>query len=241
MFNSFRTDRCLVCHDRSSGIHFGVSTCEACKAFFRRTNLSSYSIAPPCSPIPCEINIKNRNNCPSCRYDKCKRLGMDRDNVIYGKPSKQQLNSIYQQDSFIEHLNKFSTEINQQFQLIRSLDDKQQIDIVGQMILQFFYPQTSTNHFEIIHRIFYLIFHSRKLSLLLNNHVNLQTILSFWLFVFYYETFLFKQSIPHEKLMILIQFLDIELKNISFFYGEHPSNRIDFLNCFTQLTNFFYE
>jgi hypothetical protein len=137
-----RTDRCLICNDRSSGIHFGVSTCEACKAFFRRTSLSSYPIPPPCSPLPCEINIKNRNNCPSCRYDKCKRLGMDRENVIYGKPSKQPNNSIYPQDSSLEYFKSFFNEFNQIFQTIYSMENRQQIDLVGRMISPFFYPQT---------------------------------------------------------------------------------------------------
>jgi len=135
-----RSDRCLVCNDRSSGIHFGVSTCEACKAFFRRTNLSTYTIPRPCSPTRCEINIKNRNNCPSCRFDKCKRLGMDRDNVIYGKPSKQQNTLSYQQ------LTNILNELIKIFQNIHSIDNKQQIDIFGQIAFQLFYEQTPQIH-----------------------------------------------------------------------------------------------
>jgi hypothetical protein len=143
-----RSERCLVCNDRSSGIHFGISTCEACKAFFRRTSLSSYSIPLPCSPTRCEINTKNRNNCPSCRFDKCKRLGMDRENVIYGKPSKQQVHSLYHQD----YLTNISNQLIKMFQDIHSLslhsfiitnENKQQLDHFGQIAFELFYQQTS--------------------------------------------------------------------------------------------------
>jgi hypothetical protein len=138
-----RYNRCLVCNDRASGIHFGVSTCEACKAFFRRTTLSNYSMADPCSPNRCEINIKNRNNCPSCRFDKCKRLGMDRDNVIYGKPSKQQNQSFYQQDYFREQLTNISNDLMKIFPTIHSIDNKQQIETFGNLAFHLFYEQTS--------------------------------------------------------------------------------------------------
>jgi hypothetical protein len=98
----------------------------------------------PCSPNRCEINIKNRNNCPSCRFDKCKRLGMHRDNVIYGKPSKQQNQTFYQQNHYLEQLTNISNDLMKIFPTIHSIDNKQQIETFGNIAFQLFYEQTSS-------------------------------------------------------------------------------------------------
>ncbi|KAI0978897.1 hypothetical protein GJ496_004913 [Pomphorhynchus laevis] len=80
-------EECKVCGANSSGFHFGVFTCEACKGFFRRYSRKHKKFIEPC-PRPCEVNISNRNNCPACRFAKCKAVGMAIENIRYGKPPK---------------------------------------------------------------------------------------------------------------------------------------------------------
>ncbi len=222
-----------------------MSTCEACKAFFRRTNLSNYSMANPCSPNRCEINIKNRNNCPSCRFDKCKRLGMDRDNVIYGKPSKQHNQTFYQQDHYLEQLTNIFNDLMKIFSTIQSIDNKQQIETFGNLAYQLFYEQTSLNNnnnsSDVIHRIYNLLFNSDKTNLIFDYHLNLRAILSLWLFVYYYETFIHKQKISEDKLTILIKLLDIESNKIQQYYNKSNIFRIDFLNTFTKFADLLQE
>ncbi|CAF3969758.1 unnamed protein product [Rotaria sp. Silwood2] len=86
MKSQYESELCRVCDDVSSGYHFGVFTCEACKGFFRRYSKKS-TILEPC-PIRCCINKNNRNNCAACRFDKCKCVGMALDKIRFGKPPK---------------------------------------------------------------------------------------------------------------------------------------------------------
>merc|ERR1719225_2385077 len=71
---------CLVCGDVASGFHYGVSSCEACKAFFKRTIQGNIDYTCPVSNA-CEINKRRRKACQACRYQKCLRQGMLKEGV----------------------------------------------------------------------------------------------------------------------------------------------------------------
>lgn len=69
---------CKICGDKSSGIHYGVITCEGCKGFFRRSQ--QCHVAYSCTRQQnCPIDRTSRNRCQHCRLQKCLALGMSRD------------------------------------------------------------------------------------------------------------------------------------------------------------------
>ncbi|XP_030043647.1 nuclear receptor ROR-gamma [Microcaecilia unicolor] len=84
---------CKICGDKSSGVHYGVITCEGCKGFFRRSQQShiSYSCSRQQS---CQIDRASRNRCQFCRLQKCLALGMSREAVKFGRMSKKQRDSL---------------------------------------------------------------------------------------------------------------------------------------------------
>ncbi|XP_037398113.1 estrogen-related receptor gamma a isoform X6 [Pygocentrus nattereri] len=84
MLNSMPKRLCLVCGDIASGYHYGVASCEACKAFFKRTiqGLATGNIEYSCPATnECEITKRRRKSCQACRFMKCLTVGMMREGV----------------------------------------------------------------------------------------------------------------------------------------------------------------
>ncbi|XP_020364010.2 estrogen-related receptor gamma-like [Oncorhynchus kisutch] len=71
---------CLVCGDFASGYHYGVASCEACKAFFKRTIQGNIEYSCPLMN-DCEITKRRRKSCQACRFQKCLRAGMMKEGV----------------------------------------------------------------------------------------------------------------------------------------------------------------
>ncbi|OWA50450.1 hypothetical protein BV898_14965 [Hypsibius exemplaris] len=65
--------KCQVCGRTATGVHYGVSACEGCKAFYRR-------IVENDTKYTCNFQkacvMKPRACCRACRFDRCVELGM---------------------------------------------------------------------------------------------------------------------------------------------------------------------
>ncbi|XP_050425553.1 estrogen receptor [Adelges cooleyi] len=106
---------CLVCGDTASGYHYGVASCEACKAFFKRTIQGNIEYTCPASN-DCEINKRRRKACQACRFQKCLRMGMLKEGVrldrVRGGRQKYRRQSSQQQQS--QNTNQQLTQQQQQ-------------------------------------------------------------------------------------------------------------------------------
>jgi len=100
MFNAhIEVIPCKVCGDKSSGVHYGVITCEGCKGFFRRSQAGPVNYQCPRTKN-CVIDRVNRNRCQYCRLQKCLALGMSRDAVKFGRMSKKQRERVESEANF---------------------------------------------------------------------------------------------------------------------------------------------
>lgn len=79
---------CFVCQDKSSGYHYGVSSCEGCKGFFRRS-IQKNMVYTCHRDKNCQINKVTRNRCQFCRLQKCFEVGMSKEAVRNDRNKKK--------------------------------------------------------------------------------------------------------------------------------------------------------
>ncbi|XP_077158974.1 retinoic acid receptor beta isoform X2 [Paroedura picta] len=100
---------CFVCQDKSSGYHYGVSACEGCKGFFRRS-IQKNMVYTCHRDKNCVINKVTRNRCQYCRLQKCFEVGMSKESVRNDRnkkkkePLKQELMENYEMTAELDDL-----------------------------------------------------------------------------------------------------------------------------------------
>uniref|UniRef100_A0A8C4Q2J3 Retinoic acid receptor alpha n=1 Tax=Eptatretus burgeri TaxID=7764 RepID=A0A8C4Q2J3_EPTBU len=79
---------CFVCQDKSSGYHYGVSSCEGCKGFFRRS-IQKNMVYTCHRDKKCVVNKITRNRCQYCRLQRCLEVGMSKESVRNDRSKKK--------------------------------------------------------------------------------------------------------------------------------------------------------
>ena len=88
-FDGNDQDICRVCGDKASGFHYGVTTCEGCKGFFKRSIQQNVQYSPCSNNHQCNVLRINRNQCQYCRFEKCITAGMSLEAVRMGRTPKR--------------------------------------------------------------------------------------------------------------------------------------------------------
>lgn len=69
---------CAICGDRATGKHYGASSCDGCKGFFRRSVRKNHVYSCRFNRN-CVVDKDKRNQCRYCRLRKCFRAGMKKE------------------------------------------------------------------------------------------------------------------------------------------------------------------
>ena len=82
---------CPICGEMTlDHLHYGGLACTSCKAFFRRTVAVHKAPRRPCRQQgQCLLKKQRRNNCPSCRFQRCLESGLRPEQVLSGRPEAQ--------------------------------------------------------------------------------------------------------------------------------------------------------
>ncbi|XP_033626330.1 vitamin D3 receptor B-like isoform X1 [Asterias rubens] len=80
MSMDYTKQKCLVCGDKASGLHYTVISCESCKSFFGRKIKSKAKFTCEANGN-CVMDLYTRRHCPACRLKKCLDVGMKPERV----------------------------------------------------------------------------------------------------------------------------------------------------------------
>nr|XP_049701020.1 hepatocyte nuclear factor 4-gamma isoform X5 [Helicoverpa armigera] len=76
------SQHCAICGDRATGKHYGASSCDGCKGFFRRSVRKNHLYTCRFSRN-CVVDKDKRNQCRYCRLRKCFKAGMKKEGEKY--------------------------------------------------------------------------------------------------------------------------------------------------------------
>ncbi len=84
---TFTFGNCKICQDKATGVHYGITTCEGCKGFYKR-NIQRSTYYQCFFGRNCAITPRTRNRCKACRFKRCIEVGMSFDGIKMGRIPK---------------------------------------------------------------------------------------------------------------------------------------------------------
>nr|ASL70614.1 nuclear receptor [Brachionus koreanus] len=115
--STFPFGKCKVCNDKATGVHYGISTCEGCKGFFKRSILRN-EYYKCFFGNNCVLNPKNRNRCKACRFKKCIQAGMSFSGIKMGRiPKAEKMKAI-------ESLRQTGVEVDEEYEDLEDEEDE---------------------------------------------------------------------------------------------------------------------
>uniref|UniRef100_A0A0K0E2U8 Nuclear receptor domain-containing protein n=1 Tax=Strongyloides stercoralis TaxID=6248 RepID=A0A0K0E2U8_STRER len=73
--NKIAPTKCVICNGPTSFYHYGISSCNGCKQFFRRIVVTGKVYK--CKSLPGKCNLSDNKRCKYCRFVKCIEMGME--------------------------------------------------------------------------------------------------------------------------------------------------------------------
>ena len=80
---------CKICHDKASGIHYGIASCEGCKGFFKRS-ITKHIEYVCYFDNKCDMTPEQRKKCKLCRWQACLDAGMSFEGIKMGRIPKNE-------------------------------------------------------------------------------------------------------------------------------------------------------
>uniref|UniRef100_A0A914EBW3 Uncharacterized protein n=1 Tax=Acrobeloides nanus TaxID=290746 RepID=A0A914EBW3_9BILA len=103
--------KCVVCGDEATGLHYRAITCEGCKGFFRRT--AQKHMEYNCKENEqCIISKSTRNMCQRCRFLKCLDNGMTMD-LVLSEPERYAKRALILKNRQRKELEKIQAKVRQ--------------------------------------------------------------------------------------------------------------------------------
>ncbi|CCD64798.1 Nuclear Hormone Receptor family [Caenorhabditis elegans] len=129
---------CAICRNKSSGCHYGVLSCDACKMFFKRTYLMEKYYT--CRRQESCYNMDGGNRkCKACRFKKCLEVGMNPElfsrsesQIISTNIPTQLITQDHRNAEFLQKLKILDKTRHEVFKIIDTYENPSFVDLVRQ-------------------------------------------------------------------------------------------------------------